>query len=213
MARRMNAPFDTHAGALRFERVAITCVFGDPRDLKSWSGAPANLARSSSGSVRDCRRHSRRASAGWRSSASRACDMMAASDGRSARSRCCAACARGAASPPRSPSRRAGLAHATCCIPGPSTCRPADLGAGVKHYLYCDHWPGADARPSHRRAAATTKRALTAFDQAEREAPRRLARMSSPSAPTSRDNLIAHYGLPRGEGHGRRLGHGRDRAL
>ena len=30
--------------ALRFDRVAITCVFGDPRDLRSWSGAPANLA-------------------------------------------------------------------------------------------------------------------------------------------------------------------------
>ena len=41
----MNAPLDTHAGALRFERVVITCVFGDPRDLKSWSGAPANLAK------------------------------------------------------------------------------------------------------------------------------------------------------------------------
>src|SRR4029077_4191003 len=30
--------------ALRFDRVAITCVFGDPRDPLSWSGAPANLA-------------------------------------------------------------------------------------------------------------------------------------------------------------------------
>src|SRR5258707_1067544 len=32
------------AGELRFDRVAITCVFGDPRDPRSWSGAPANLA-------------------------------------------------------------------------------------------------------------------------------------------------------------------------
>src|SRR5262245_40771532 len=29
----------------RFDRVAITCVFGDPRDGRSWSGAPANLAK------------------------------------------------------------------------------------------------------------------------------------------------------------------------
>jgi len=30
--------------ALRFDRIAMTCVFGDPRDRRSWSGAPANLA-------------------------------------------------------------------------------------------------------------------------------------------------------------------------
>ncbi len=40
----MNAAPHIDAGELRFDRVAITCVFGDPRDLRSWSGAPANLA-------------------------------------------------------------------------------------------------------------------------------------------------------------------------
>ena len=40
----MNAPLNTDVGALRFDRVAISCVFGDPRDPRSWSGAPANLA-------------------------------------------------------------------------------------------------------------------------------------------------------------------------
>ena len=29
---------------LRFDRIAMTSVFGDPRDRRSWSGAPANLA-------------------------------------------------------------------------------------------------------------------------------------------------------------------------
>ena len=28
----------------RFERVAVSCVFGNPRDLRSWSGAPANVS-------------------------------------------------------------------------------------------------------------------------------------------------------------------------
>ena len=40
----MNAPLQSGVGVLRFDRVAISCVFGDPRDLRSWSGAPANLA-------------------------------------------------------------------------------------------------------------------------------------------------------------------------
>ena len=40
----MTAPLNTGVGALRFDRVAISCVFGDPRDPRSWSGAPANLA-------------------------------------------------------------------------------------------------------------------------------------------------------------------------
>src|SRR5271170_809428 len=38
------APNTGLADVLRFDRVAITCVFGDPRDPRSWSGAPANLA-------------------------------------------------------------------------------------------------------------------------------------------------------------------------
>jgi hypothetical protein len=41
----MNVASNIDVGqALRFDRVAITCVFGDPRDPRSWSGAPANLA-------------------------------------------------------------------------------------------------------------------------------------------------------------------------
>ena len=41
----MNVASKINVGdALRFDRVVITCVFGDPRDLRSWSGAPANLA-------------------------------------------------------------------------------------------------------------------------------------------------------------------------
>src|SRR5437899_8154048 len=32
------------AGIRRFDRIAVTCVFGDPRNPRSWSGAPANLS-------------------------------------------------------------------------------------------------------------------------------------------------------------------------
>src|SRR5690348_474683 len=34
------------ARRLRFDRVAISCVFGDPADRRTWSGAPYNLGTS-----------------------------------------------------------------------------------------------------------------------------------------------------------------------
>ena len=34
----------TRLSQSRFDRVAITSVFGNPRELRTWSGAPANVA-------------------------------------------------------------------------------------------------------------------------------------------------------------------------
>jgi glycosyltransferase involved in cell wall biosynthesis len=69
-----------------------------------------------------------------------------------------------------------------------------DLASGVKHYLYCDHsW--ALTRAHHIDVCRYNKRAMAAFDQAEREALHGLAHVFTFGAYV-RDNLIAHYGLP-----------------
>ncbi|HZB57282.1 MAG TPA: glycosyltransferase family 4 protein [Reyranella sp.] len=69
-----------------------------------------------------------------------------------------------------------------------------DLAAGVKHYLYCDHsW--ALTRAHHIDVCRYNKRAMSAFDQAEREALSGLAHVFT-FGTYVRDNLIAHYGLP-----------------
>ena len=189
----MNAPFDTHAGALRFERIAITCVFGDPRDLKSWSGAPANLAR-------ELERigvtvESIRPSIGRLEKLGvAACDMMAGLGRpvsteqvlRGLRSR------RRMAAQVAEQASRIGARHVLHT--GTFDLPACDLGAGVKHYLYCDHsW--ALTRAHHIDVPRYNKRALAAFDQAEREALAGLAHVFTFGAYV-RDNLIAHYDLP-----------------
>lgn len=189
----MNTRPDTHAGALRFERVAITCVFGDPRDLKSWSGAPANLARELErlGVTVD----------GIRPSMSRfgklgvaARDMVSGLGrpvsteqllrGRRSRRRLAAQVAEQAS--------RIGARHVLHT--GTFDLPASDLAAGVKHYLYCDHsW--ALTRAHHVDVCRYNRRAMAAFDQAEREALSGLAHVFTFGAYV-RDNLIAHYGLP-----------------
>lgn len=197
MILTMNDPLDSHvgasAGALRFDRVAITCVFGDPRDLKSWSGAPANVAKElerlgvAVDSIRP--RMGRLEKLGVA-----ACDMIAGLGrpvsteqvlrGRRSRRRLAAQVA-GQAS-------RIGARHVLHT--GTFDLPASDLAAGVKHYLYCDHsW--ALTRAHHIDVCRYNKRALAAFDQAEREALSGLSHVFTFGAYV-RDNLIAHYGLP-----------------
>ena len=64
----------------------------------------------------------------------------------------------------------------------------------MKHYLYCDHsW--ALARAHHIDVCRYNKRAMAAFEQAEREALDGLTHVFTFGGYV-RDNLIAHYGLP-----------------
>lgn len=188
----MNAPLDTHAGALRFERVAITCVFGDPRDLKSWSGAPANLAKElerlgvAVDSIRPGMGRLEKLGVA-------ACDMMAGLGrpvsteqvlrGLRSRRRLAAQVAQQAS--------RIGARHVLHT--GTFDLPACDLAAGVQHYLYCDHsW--ALTRAHHIDVCRYNKRAMSAFEQAEREALGGLAHVFTFGAYV-RDNLIAHYGL------------------
>ncbi len=197
MTLTMNAPLDSHvgasAGALRFDRVAITCVFGDPRDLKSWSGAPANVAKElerlgvAVDSIRPCMGRLEKLGVA-------ACDMIEGLGrpvsteqvlrGRRARRRLAAQVAEQA--------NRIGARHVLHT--GTFDLPASDLAAGVKHYLYCDHsW--ALTRAHHIDVCRYNERALAAFDQAEREALSGLSHVFTFGSYV-RDNLIAHYGLP-----------------
>ncbi len=189
----MNGPFNSDVGMLRFDRVAITCVFGDPRDLRSWSGAPANLANALERlgvAVEGIRpRMSRLAK--WQVAAS---DMITGLGRplsseqvlRGLRSR------RLLAAQVAEAAHRLGTRH--ILHTGTFDLPAIDRASGMAHYLYCDHsW--ALARTHHVHAPRYSGKAMAAFEQAEREALRGLAHVFTFGAYV-RDNLISHYGLP-----------------
>jgi len=192
--RAMNVASQIDArDALRFDRVAITCVFGDPRDLRSWSGAPANLANALERlgvSVEAIRpRMSRLAKWGIA-----ACDMVAGLGRplsseqvlRGLRSR------RRLATQVAEAARNLGTRHVLHT--GTFDLPACDGAGGIEHYLYCDHsW--ALARAHHVHARQYSARAMAEFERAEREALHGLAHVFTFGAYV-RDNLIAHYGLP-----------------
>ena len=177
----------------RFDRLAISCVFGDPRDSRSWSGAPANLSNALErlGLVVEGihPRLGRLAKVGI------AATNMVAGYGRpldgehflrSLGSR------RRLADQVTDLALRLSVRHVlhtgTFDLPtGASTC-------GVAHYLYCDHsW--ALARTHHILSRRFNKKAMASFESAERESVRGLEHIFTIGSYV-RDNLIAHYGVP-----------------
>lgn len=179
--------------APRFERVAVSCVFGDPRDPRSWSGAPANVSKAMErlGVVVEAiyPRLGKLAKLGIA-----ARDMLTGYGRpvsgeqvlRSFHAR------RRMADEVTRQAKQLGIRHVlhtgTLDLPA------SDLIRGTKHYLYCDHsW--ALARRYHVHADRYTARALRAFEDTEREALAGLAHIFTFGAYV-RDNLIAHYGLP-----------------
>jgi len=186
------APNTGLADVLRFDRVAITCVFGDPRDPRSWSGAPANLANALErlGVVVEAIRPRMSRLAKWGVAAR---DMVAGLGRpinseqvlRGLRSR------RKLAAQVAEAARHLGARHVlhtgTFDLPAP------DRASGVAHYLYCDHsW--ALAKAHHVHAYRYNRKAMAAFEEAEREALSGLAHVFTFGAYV-RDNLIRHYGL------------------
>ena len=189
----MNVPLDGQAAALRFDRVAITCVFGDPRNLRSWSGAPGNVANELErlGVAVDGIFPSIGRLARW-SIAAR--DMLTGLGRplsgeqvlRGLRSR------RLLAAQVAERAEESGARHVlhTGTFDLPACDRPG----GVKHYLYCDHsW--ALARTHHVDAGRYSARAMRHFEDAEREALSGLDHVFTFGSYV-RDNLIHHYGLP-----------------
>jgi len=177
----------------RFERVAITSVFGNPREPRTWSGAPANVAKALEQLgviVQGIQpRISRMAKARVA-----LVDMMAGR-GRPLNGeqvlRSLATRRRLAAQVDEA-ARQLGVQHVLHT--GTLDLLPAaDDHGDTRHYLYCDHtW--ALARAHHPLAARYTDRARSAFEQAECQSLSGLAHVFT-FGRYVRDNLIAHYGL------------------
>jgi glycosyltransferase involved in cell wall biosynthesis len=177
----------------RFDRVAITCVFGEPRNPKAWSGAPNNLASAlerlgvivESIYPRPARLERLAIAArylmdgyGW--------PQTTEQIRRSAPSR------RGYAGRASQLATQLGVRHIlhTGALDLPSQ----DQSSGIKHYLYCDHTWALSLR--HRLdAARLPSRAVAEYERLERDALQGLEHVFT-FGRYVRDNLIEHYGLP-----------------
>jgi glycosyltransferase involved in cell wall biosynthesis len=183
----------TRESARRFDRVAITCVFGEPRHPASWSGAPHNLASAFErlgiavesiypridridrlGIV------ARHVVQSWGQVPTGEEILRAAP----ARSNLAHQVARIAA--------RRGLREVlhtgSFDLPAPK------LPPGIRHYLYCDHTWALSLR--HRPDAARYgARTIREFARLEREAYEGLEHIFTFGAYV-RDNLIQYYGVP-----------------
>ena len=175
----------------RFDRIAITSVFGSPRELRTWSGAPANVASCLERLgvvVKELQPHlSKTARIGI------ALRDMLAGRGRpvsseqvlrslTTRRRLAAQVEEGA--------QRLGVSN----VLHTGTLDLLPTGSrDIRHYLYCDHtW--ALARRHHVHARQYTDRALEAFEEAERRSLDGVAHVFTFGSYV-RDNLIGHYGL------------------
>jgi len=176
----------------RFDRVAITCVFGEPRSPRSWSGAPDNLARALERLGVTVESIYPRLPGGDRLRVATRYLMEGygwPADGEQVRR--------------SGPSRRAHAARVARLATrlgvrhvlhtGAFDLPAADLGCGIKHYLYCDHTWALAAR--HR---ADVQRlptyARTEYERLEREALQGLEHVFT-FGDYVRDDLIGHYGL------------------
>jgi glycosyltransferase involved in cell wall biosynthesis len=177
----------------RFEHVAITSVFGNPLERRTWSGAPANVASGLQKLGVAVEGISPRI--GKLAKLRVAANDMLAGRGRPLSGeqvlrsmgtrRQLAAQVSEAAS-------RLGVRHVLHT--GTLDMLPArDKGRDLRHYLYCDHtW--ALARAHHMDADRFTERARRAFEEAERESLEGVEHVFT-FGRYVRDNLIGHYGL------------------
>jgi glycosyltransferase involved in cell wall biosynthesis len=171
----------------------MTSVFGDPRDRRSWSGAPASLADALERlGIAVAGVHPHLGLLGRLAVAAR--DALTGFGRpisgeqllRSARSR------RELARQVADAAVQLGVEHVLHT--GSMDLPALDLSRGVKHYLYCDHsW--ALARPHRIDIDRFTPRALASFERSEQESLGGLTHVFTFGAYV-RDNLIRHYGLP-----------------
>lgn len=176
----------------RFERIAITCVFGDPRDGRSWSGAPNNLATALEGLGVQVESIHPRLTRGARLEialqdlltghgvARSGIDLL-----RSGRSR------ERLAAIVDEAAQRLGVGHVLHT--GALDLPVRDRRSGIRHYLYCDHTWNLFRRHAGARIAPSAK-AEDAYERVEREALASVDHVFTFGAYV-RDNLIAHYGI------------------
>lgn len=177
----------------RFDRVAITSVFGNPRELRTWSGAPANVASALERlgvTVQAIQPQISRIA-----KARIALIDMMAGRGRPLTGeqvlRSLATRRRLAAQVDQA-ARQLGVQHVLHT--GTFDLLPSsDVSGAPRHYLYCDHtW--ALARTHHPLASRYSDRARRAYEQAELQSLNGVAHVFT-FGRYVRDNLIAHYGL------------------
>ena len=177
----------------RFDQIAITSVFGNPLERRTWSGAPANVAGGLTRLGVEVK--------GIHPSVSKLTKIgIAASDMLAGRGRPRSgeqvirslATRRRLAEQISAEARKMGVRHVLHC--GTLDLLPrVDAGSDIRHYLYCDHtW--ALAALHHVHAPYYTRRALAAFDEAERQSLDGVEHVFT-FGRYVRDNLIDHYGL------------------
>ncbi len=177
----------------RFERVAISSVFGDPMDRRTWSAAPYNVAI--------CLQKLGIAVEGIHSGGTRgersllALHYMMTGYGRPHSSEAVlrlAPARRRAAERLAETARRRRIRH--ILHTGTLDLPPVDSDDGVKHYLYCDHsW--ALSLPHRTDLSDYSRRAIQNFEDTERAALESVEHVFTFGAYV-RDHLIGHYGLP-----------------
>lgn len=179
--------------ARRFERVAVSSIFGDPMDRRTWSAAPYNVA--------SCLQKLGIAVEGIHSGGTRgergllALHYIMTGYGRPHSSEAVlrlASARRKAAERLAETARRRRIRHilhmGTLDLP------PVDRDDGVKHYLYCDQtWALSLAhRPD---ISDYSRRAVENFEATERAALDSVEHVFT-FGHYVRDHMIAHYGLP-----------------
>lgn len=191
---RANHPAGSTSGRKRrFDKVAITCVFGEPRNPASWSGAPNNVASALErlgiaveSIYPRLPRAARLAAAaqsvvagyGWPASTEH---VLRSAPSRHRHARRVAQLA-----------ARLGVRHVLHT--GAFDLPAIEHGGALKHYLYCDHtW--ALSLPYRTDAHRLRAYARTEYERLERAALHGLEHVFT-FGDFVRDNLIEHYGLP-----------------
>lgn len=175
----------------RFDHIAITSVFGNPRELRTWSGAPANVASGLERlgvTVKELQPH-----LGKAAKLGIALRDMLAGRGRPVSTEQILRSLTTRRALAAQVAEQARSVRATNVLHTGTLDLLPDRSDGLQHYLYCDHtW--ALARRHHIHATQYTERALDAFEQAERRSLDGVAHVFTFGAYV-RDNLISHYGL------------------
>jgi glycosyltransferase involved in cell wall biosynthesis len=175
----------------RFDHVAITSVFGNPRELRTWSGAPANVASGLERlgvTVKELQPY-----LGKTARLGIALRDMLAGRGRPVSSEQILRSLTTRRALAAQVAEQAGRVRATNVLHTGTLDLLPNRSDGLQHYLYCDHtW--ALARRHHIHATQYTERALDAFEEAERQSLDGVAHVFTFGAYV-RDNLIDHYGL------------------
>lgn len=177
----------------RFERVAVSSVFGDPLDRRTWSAAPYNLSQQLKALGIAVAGVGTGAMRGEQALLATHFSLMGYGTPRSREAvlRTLPARRRAAA---RLAAAMASLGIQDALHTGSMDLLPTEAEDGTRHYLYCDHtWSlSLQHRPDRNRYSA---RAVEAFELLEHKSLSCAAHIFTFGAYV-RDHIIDHYGIP-----------------